>query len=308
LLALEAPLTAWSGVSSVLSSGPQRTALVVDSGAQINELLDGVFASERWSVEHVPDNCTALLTAAANPFDLIITGSRNPCPENLELVHKIRAIRPHARLIILADQFTPGDVLEAMREGAFSYFSGPFEREALIEMVREAMESPCWDDGIEVLSGTPAWVSLAARCDIETANRLVQFLRGVRDPTIPEADREAIVAAFREILLNAMEHGGQFDPSHYVEISFIRSSRAVAMRVKDPGQGFSLEELRHAAINSPAGDLFSHVAVREEKGLRLGGFGLLFAKKQVDDLIYNEKGNEALLIKYINPPASQTGS
>jgi len=31
-------------------------------------------------------------------------------------------------------------------------------------------------------------------------------------------------------------------------------------------------------------------------------------KKQVDDLIYNEKGNEALLIKYINPPASQTGS
>jgi len=149
---------------------------------------------------------------------------------------------------------------------------------------------------------------LAARCDIETANRLVQFLRGVRDPTIPEADRDAIVASFREILLNAMGHGGQFDPSHYVEISFIRSIRAVAMRVKDPGQGFSLEELRHAAINGPAGDLFSHVAVREEKGLRPGGFGLLFAKKQVDDLIYNEKGNEALLIKYINPPASQTGS
>ena len=117
-----------------------------------------------------------------------------------------------------------------MREGAFSYFSGPFEREALIEMVREAMESP-------------AWVSLAARCDIETANRLVQFLREVRDPTIPEADREAIVASFREILLNAMGHGGQFDPSHYVEISLIRSSRAVAMRVKDPGHGFSLAKM-----------------------------------------------------------------
>jgi len=120
LLALEAALTAWSAASSVLSSGPQRTALVVDSGAQINELLDGVFASESWSVEHVPDNCAALLTAAANPFALIITGSRNQCPENLEVVHKIRAIRPHARLIILADQFTPGDVLDAMREGAFT--------------------------------------------------------------------------------------------------------------------------------------------------------------------------------------------
>ena len=136
---------------------------------------------------HAPsasDNCAALLTAAANPFDLIITGSKNQCRENLEVVHKIRAIRPHTRLIILADEFTPGDVLDAMREGAFSYFSGPLEHCALVDMAREAMASPCWDDGIEILSGTPSWVSLAARCDIETANRLVQFLRGVKDPSI----------------------------------------------------------------------------------------------------------------------------
>jgi anti-sigma regulatory factor (Ser/Thr protein kinase) len=90
-----------------------------------------------------------------------------------------------------------------------------------------------------------------------------------------------------------------------VEISYIRASRAVALRIKDPGQGFSLEELQHAAINSPAGDPLSHFAVREEQGLRPGGFGLLLAKKQVDDLIYNEKGNEVLLIKYINPLPSQ---
>jgi anti-sigma regulatory factor (Ser/Thr protein kinase) len=236
----------------------------------------------------------------ANSFDLIITGGKNRCPDSLEVIHKIRGIRPHARLIILADKFTPGDVLDAMREGAFSYFSGPFEHNALAEKVQEAMAAPCWDDGIEVLSGTPAWVSLAARCDLETADRLVQFLRGVKDPTIPEADREAVISAFREILLNAMEHGGHFEPSHYVEISFIRASRAIALRVKDPGQGFSLEELRHAAINSPAGDVFSHLSVRDEKGMRPGGFGLLLAKKQVDDLIYNEKGNEVLLIKYIN--------
>lgn len=287
--------------SSATSSAAQRIALLVDSGPEINELLDGVFARENWSVQRVADNCAALLTAAANPFDLIITGSKNQCRENVEVVHKIRATRPHTRLIILADKFTPGDVLDAMREGAFSYFSGPLEHWALVDMVREAMASPCWDDGIEVLSGTPTWVSLAARCDIETANRLVQFLRGVKDPSIPEADREAVIAAFREILLNAMEHGGHFDPRHYVEISFVRASRLVALRVKDPGQGFSLEELRHAAINSPAGDLFSHVSVRDANGLRPGGLGLLLAKKLVDDLIYNEEGNDVLLIKYINP-------
>jgi CheY-like chemotaxis protein/anti-sigma regulatory factor (Ser/Thr protein kinase) len=291
--------------SPATSQSPQRIALVVDTGPEINELLDGVFAHENWKVQRVPNNDAALAAATANPFDLIITESKKLSPENLEVVHQIRTTRPQTRVIILADEFTPGDVLHAMREGAFSYFSGPFEHDALVDMVTEAMESPCWDDGIEVLSGTPTWISLAARCDIETAHRLIQFLRGAKYPSIPEASREPVISAFREILLNAMEYGGHFDPSHYVEISFIRGSHAIAMRIKDPGQGFSLEELRHAAINSPAGDLVSHVVVRDEKGLRPGGFGLLFAKKQVDDLIYNEQGNEVLLIKYINPTIPQ---
>jgi hypothetical protein len=58
----------------------------------------------------------------------------------------------------------------------------------------------------------------------------------------------------------------------------------------------------HAATSSPADALFSHVAVREKQGMRPAGFGLL---KQVDDLIYNENGNDVLFNKYINP-ASQT--
>src|SRR4029077_12283302 len=187
-------------------------------------------------------------------------------------LRKIRGARPHVRLIILADKFTPGDVISAMREGAFSYFSAPFEASEVAEMVRAAMAEPCWDDGIEVLSGTPAWFSLTARCDLATANRLVQFLHGVRDPSIPEAEKDQVISAFREILINAMEHGAHFDPSQHVEISFIRARRAIACRVKDPGQGFSLEELRHAAISSPE-DLFSHVASCEMLGLRPGGFG-----------------------------------
>jgi len=294
-------VTPCAGASPAPSTASQKTALVVDSGPEINQLLDDVFASEGWSVQRVPDNQAVLLVVAANPFDLIITGRRTRGPEDLELLHKIRNARPHLRLIILTDEWTPGDVIGAMREGAFSYFSGPFQHSAIVEMVRAAMAAPCWDDGIEVLSATLEWVRVTARCDLGTADRLVQFLRGVRNPDIPED----IISAFREILLNAMEHGGHFDPSQHVEISFIRGRRAVACRVKDPGQGFSLDELRHAAINSPPGDLFSHFHVREAKGLRPGGLGLLLAKKLVDELIYNEKGDEVLLVKYLDPPALQ---
>jgi len=286
--------------SSATSPAAQRTALVGDSGPGINAVLDGVLSGEGWGIRRVADNQAILSLAIANPFDLIVTASKSPGPEDIQLLRTIRGVRPHMRIIILTDEWTPGDVVAAMREHAFSYFSGPFEPTALAEMIRYAMASPCWDDGIEVFSATPAWVQVRARCDVATANRLVQFLRGGKDPEIPAADRDDITLAFREILLNAMEHGGHFDPSHFVEISYIRAHRAVVCRVKDPGQGFSLEELQHAAINSPVDDLFSHVAVREARGLRPGGFGLLMSQRLVDELIYNEQGNDVLLVKYLD--------
>jgi anti-sigma regulatory factor (Ser/Thr protein kinase)/CheY-like chemotaxis protein len=279
----------------------QKTALVVPSGGDVDELLTGVLASDGWSICRAVDNHQALAMATTEPFDMIITGRESLGPGDVEVFRKTRSSRPHVRLIILTDKWTPGDVISAMRSGAFTYFSAPFQAAELTEMVRAAMTSPCWDNGIEVLSATPTWVHVLARCDIATADRLVQFLRGIRDPDFTEG----IISAFKEILLNAMEHGGNFDPKQHVEISFVRGRRAVACRIKDPGQGFSLKDVRHAAINSPADDLLSHVAVREAQGLRPGGFGLLLAKKFVDEVIYSEQGNEVLLIKYVDPAVSQ---
>jgi len=286
--------------TSAIAPTPQKTALVVASGGDIDELLTSVLVAEGWNVQRVVDNQDALSLARTKPFDLIITGRKTCGPEDIDFLRKIRSARPHLRLIILTDQWTPGDIIEAMREGAFSYFVAPFETSALAGMVRAAMAEPYWDDGIEILSATPAWVRLTARCDLLTADRLVQFLHGFGG--IPQADKEQVISAFREILINAMEHGAHFDPSQHVEISFIRSRRAIACRVRDPGEGFSLSELRHAAIGSSPEDFFSHMAVREEQGLRPGGFGILLVKKLVDELIYDEKGNDVVLIKYLDRP------
>lgn len=288
--------------SSAVAPTTEKTALVVASGGDVDELLTHVLESQGWSIQRVDDNQHILPLAMAKQFDLIVTGQKTRAVDDVELLRKIRGARPHVRLIILTDKFIPGDVVSAMREGAFSYFSAPFEASELAEMVRAAMAEPCWDDGIEVLSGTPEWLTLTARCDLATADRLVQFLRGVKDPSLPETEKDQIIVAFKEILINAMEHGCHFDPSQHVQISFIRARRVIACRVKDPGQGFSLEELRHAAAGSTPDDLLRHATVRDEQGLRPGGFGILLAKNLVDELIYNENGNEVVLVKYLNPP------
>lgn len=289
-----------ASASLALAPTPRKTALVVESDPVIKAMLSRVLAGEGWSVERAVDNSTALSLANARDFGIIITGQHTSVLEDIRLLHKIRSSRAHVRLIILVSEWTPGDVIAAMRAGAFSYFCAPFNPSSLKSMLHAAMDEPAWDDGIEVLSATPEWTRLLARCDRLTADRLVQFLRSAGDPAIPEAEKDDIITAFHEILLNAMEHGAGFDPSQYVELAFVRSKRAVTCRVKDPGQGFSLEELRHAAVTSSPPNLFDHVAIREAKGLRPGGFGIMLAKKLVDELIYNEQGNDVLLVKYID--------
>ena len=39
---------------------------------------------------------------------------------------------------------------------------------------------------------------------------------------------------------------------------------------------------------------------RAEMGLRPGGFGMLIARQVADELVYNERGNEVLLIKHLD--------
>jgi anti-sigma regulatory factor (Ser/Thr protein kinase) len=70
--------------------------------------------------------------------------------------------------------------------------------------------------------------------------------------------------------------------------------------VRDPGAGFRREALTNAAIANPADDPTAHIVQREAEGLRPGGYGLLLASGTVDELIYNEIGNEVLLIKYVD--------
>jgi len=284
----------------------RKTLLVVDPQRRVNRLLNRLVLEEGWNLEEAPNNETVLSLMKENSFDLVITGQRTSGRQDLELLRKIRSIRPHIRMIILTDRKTPEDVIASLRQNVFSFFSTPFSGEYFAHMVRLAMIEPFWDDGIEVISATPKWVRLLARCTLDTASRLIQFLR---QSSLPEAEKDDVAAAAHEILLNAMEYGGNFDPNQYVEIGYLRTRRELACRVKDPGKGFSLEELRHSALHSAPGDLFSHMRVREEQGLRDGGFGILMATKLVDEVIYGEHGNDVILIKYLDlpPPITSLG-
>ncbi|MBV8865284.1 MAG: ATP-binding protein [Acidobacteriaceae bacterium] len=275
-----------------------ETLLLVDEDPELQNNLRHILQSSEWEIESIQSNADALSRVQSKAYGLVITGATTSGQDDVELLREIRQARPHTKVIILTGKSTPEDVVAAIREHAFSYFSKPFSFDALAAIVRIAVEGPSWDDGIELLSGKPSWISLQARCNFSTAERLLQFVREIK-ADMPKDEREAVGCAFRELLMNAIEHGGHLDPEQYVEISYIRAKHAVLCRIKDPGPGFAQGELPHSALSNPAEDPLFHAKYREAQGLRPGGFGLLLAQKLVDEVTYNQQGNEALLIKYL---------
>ena len=291
--------------TSAATPGLSPVALLIGEDAEVESVLAGILNPEGWRIQKASDTDEAFAMVKSAPFDLVITGRHTSGHDDVAFLRRIRSVRPHTRMIILADESTPADAVESMREYAFGYLSKTFSVDSLSELVQMALDSPAWDDGIEIVSATPQWIKLHVRCEKQTADRLLHFTREVADLDLPENERRHIGMAFREMLLNAMEHGGRYDPTKYVEISYLRTGHMVMCRIKDPGHGFSLKEMRHAAINNPLGDPAAHIAVREQQGMRDGGFGILLAKKMVDELVYSEEGNEVTLVKYLKPIGTQ---
>lgn len=209
-------------------------------------------------------------------------------------------------ILLAPSTASPGaSVSDILRKHWFGYFQPPFDMDEIVDTVREAQSVRSWSDGIEVISSRPNWLTLQVRCRRYTAERLTRFMTEmVAD--LPSAERENIGLAFREIVLNGMEHGAAFDGSKHLCVSCLRTTRFVMYFVRDPGTGFDITSLPHAAISNPAENPAQHLLYRAQQGIRAGGFGLLVARDLMDEMLHNESGNEVVLIKYLDHSSEET--
>jgi anti-sigma regulatory factor (Ser/Thr protein kinase) len=102
--------------------------------------------------------------------------------------------------------------------------------------------------------------------------------------------------AVREVVANSIEWGHGYQRERLVSVGCRLDNEKVSILVRDSGPGFDRHNLPHAAR---PGDPLSHLEVRAERKLREGGFGILIASGMVDHLCYNDRGNEALLTRFL---------
>ena len=278
---------------------PKRI-LIVDDDPDVHGVLRAALAAPDRRIESAFDGHAGLRLVERDPYDLVLTDLTMPGLDGMSLLERIHELRPATRVVVMTVASTPDNIVQAIRDHAFSYFSKPFTVNAVAEMAERALSGTDAQDDIQVLSALPHWLGLRVRCKLETAGRIVQFIREL-GMDLPPAEQDHVTTAFREILLNAIEHGGGSDPDKRVFITYVSTKRAALYYLRDPGPGFSFDRLEHAAVSNPEDSPVGHAEVREKLGMRPGGFGIMMTRQLVDDLIYNEHGNEVLLIKYMDP-------
>ena len=278
----------------------RRRVLIADDDAATRHGVAKLLENAGFDISEAADGNAALSAIQEKQYDLVFLDIWMPHLSGLEVLARIRTGTSRPKVIVMTSDGTSETLLRAVKEQAYDYLGKPFPPRQAVEVAQRALSAD-QEPVIEVLSARPHWVELLIPCTREAAERIQTFMMKL-EADLPDTVRETIASSFRELLLNAVEWGGQLDPNRKVRIASVRSPRMLMFRIADPGPGFSFEGLSHAAVGQPESEPVAHMSVREERGIRPGGFGILMTKAAADELLYNEVQNEVMFIKYFDNP------
>jgi anti-sigma regulatory factor (Ser/Thr protein kinase) len=271
--------------------------LLVHDDPALLELEKELQARIPCAIDRMESCSAATASLSSGRYDLIITGKWGTLDEKLSLVEAATADCA-TRVIVLGAEPNATEAVTAIRSGAFGYFSFPWSMLSLRELAVRAIEASPPLPPIGFLSALANWLVIQIHCESITIDRVIQLLREMNaDLPVPFVDD--ITTAVREMILNAAEHGCGWDAVESIEVTFARTNRMLLYQIRDSGLGFATNDLLHAAVGNPSDNPLQHVEYRVNHNMRPGGFGMLLARKIVDEMLYNEKGNEVILIKYL---------
>ena len=272
--------------------------LVTDDDATTRQMVRGILKKAGHDVATAADGMAALRAIQNKKFDLLLLDIWMPKMTGLGLLGHLHGEKHIPKIVVMTSDQTSDTLIDALRGRVYQYLKKPLDATTLLTTVENAISTSPAVPAIEVISANAHWVELMVPCERSVVSRVQSFLMHM-DVDLPPDIIEKVGYAFRELLNNAIEWGGHLDPNLKVRVSYIKTKKLLMYRLDDPGPGFKLEDLKHAAINNPLDNPMAHMQEREAKGLRPGGLGLMLTHQLVDELVYNEKRNSVVLIKYL---------
>ena len=289
------------------------TVLVVDDSLIDRQLVGGLLQQDTgWLVAYASDGVAALEAIKASPPDIIVTDLHMPEMTGLELVVVVRKTYSQIPVILMTGKGSEEIAVEALHAGAASYVPKRALSTLLVETVQRVLAS-FQDDRHRtdlMKRATARSESFEIENDVNLLLSLSRHLQQVLADAwgLDRTDRLRIGTALEEALLNALYHGNLGVRSELKEIDHDEFYRqANERKVTEPWMNRRIRVTAHITPEE------MEISIRDEgSGFdpsklpdptdpenldRPCGRGVMLMRAFMDDVRYNETGNEVTLVR-----------
>ena len=118
------------------------TVLIADDDRSIRTVLTQALGRSGYQVRSTGNAATLWRWVEDGEGDLVITDVIMPDENGLDLIPRIRRIRPELRVVVMSAQSTLMTAVKATQRGAFEYLPKPFDLQELLAVVGRALMAP----------------------------------------------------------------------------------------------------------------------------------------------------------------------
>ena len=256
-------------------------------------VLRRILEIEGYRVDCAADGAAAVAHVKEERPDAIVLDVMLPGMNGLEVCQELKFHRdtnliPILMLTALSDRETRR---RGLWVGANAYLTKPFDAAEMLRALRRVIQHrrELVDDRVHTR------VELCMESDSRLREQLNDLLSQLFLLTpLSEDEVHRIRYAVMEMTENAIEWGNRRRKELTVNVAYELTDRFVKFVITDEGPGFDPGRLPHAAVED---DPVAHLSIRERLGLRDGGFGIMISKGMVDEVHYNQTGNQVTLLK-----------
>ena len=275
-----------------------RTVLIVEDERDTNDILASLVKARDFVPVQLYSGAQVAKAVREHAPDLILLDLMLPDLDGFAICHDLKKNR-ETNLIPVIMVTALDDAMhraQGVRVGANGYLIKPFTPEQLYAVMDKAL---AWRKEHES-RGTYGEIHFDIRSEATYLTQAHDMLSDLFAHTpLTERQIKDLRQTVMEMGGNAIEWGHRKNPDLVLTIIYRIDPNSVTLVIRDQGPGFNPRKIPHAASDE---DPIGHIDVRNDLGIREGGFGIMLAKGLVDEFRYNDKGNEVTLIKHFDTP------
>jgi two-component system, OmpR family, response regulator len=274
-----------------------RTVLVVDDERDTNDILSSLVQARGFVPIPIFTGAQVLSAVAEQHPDLILLDVMLPDIDGFEICDRLKRARETnlIPIVMVTAREDAANRASGVRVGANGYLTKPFTAAQLYEAMDSAL---AWREEHQK-RGTQGEINFDIRSELTYLSQASDLLADLFAHT-PLTDRHIkdLKQSVMEMGGNAIEWGHRKNPDLVLRLTYRIDPTSITLIIKDEGPGFNPKDLPHAASDE---DPIGHIEIRNDLGLREGGFGIMLARGLVDEFRYNRLGNEVTLVKHFDP-------